>query len=631
MADIDLIIEGISVDLPANFTITVEYVNAIFNPDKFKGAFSYPINLPPTDHNKRVFGYPTHLQSTSTLGRTFAAELRAHGDVVLRGNFKIRKPSTKGFPGYLVGEAGILSEALAGASLQELELGEVLIPTVPLATKLLFVECPPRHSDTEYTEDAPDIGEVTTFQIKWFLANGSSQFETVKFAGNVESTLANLAGYINAGTIPATALATGNTLTLLPDNGAPATLPELKVSTFFRRSTGALDLRDFVEPFQQLTLESIGNWADGQVANGLAQKVVFPMVHNPDFYPADNKQWNGFVNYYQEGHYLANDVNSRTKYALVPMPFLRPVLDAIFAKIGFVASGPFLEDAELAKLIFYSVVALDKQPEGYRGEPINTFDPQLTIARHLPELTVEEFLNQLRATFGLDYEIDPVNRKITILFLKDILAGITLEDWSQYAVDDYTRDQEDLKGVSYGFALDGADELAKADATTKLLPEQYRPYVLRDGKEKKEAKVSSVRTELVAPYTLPRARQKGVSPLFNGQGNKFAARLLFWHGLQPDANGNPYPKASNVCPDGSLALQWNGATGLFARYWQPWQEFVDTTRKLEMSFTFPIQQVKNLRLREKKHVHGQNYLVERVQVNYPLRPAAPAKAVLWQC
>jgi len=628
MAEMDLRIDGVSVDLPDNFTITVEYVNAIFNPDKFRGTFSYPINLPPTDRNKRIFGHPTHLQSTGSLGRTFPAELYAHGELVMKGNFKLRRPSTKGFPGFIAGEAGILSEALAGAGLQELDLGEVIIPTVPVATKLLFVECPPRHGDTEYTEDRPEIGEVTTFQFKFYYPNGSSQFETVKFAGNVESTLADLAGYVNASTIPATALATGSTLSILPDNGVPATMPELKVSTYFRRSTGALDLRDFVEPLQQLTLQSIGSWAEGQVGNATA---VFPMVHNPDFYPAENKQWNGYVNYYQEGHYLANDVNSRTKYSLVPMPLLSAVLDAIFARIGFVASGAFLEDAQLRKLIFYSVVALDKQPEGYPGEALNTFDPVLTYARHLPELTVEEFLNQLRATFGLDYEIDLASRRITITYLRDILAGVTLEDWSPFAVDEYTRDQEDLKGVSYGFALDATDELTKADATTKLLPEQYRPHLVRDGKEKREAKISSVRTELVAPYTLPQARQKGVSPLFKGQGNKFAARLLFWHGLQPDANGNPYPKASNVSPDGSVALRWGGATGLYARYWQPWQEFLDSTRKLEMAFTFSINQVKNLRLREKKHVHGQNYLVERVQVSYPLRDDAPAKAILWQC
>jgi hypothetical protein len=631
MSDIDLKINGQSVVLPRGFSITVEYYNSIFSPGRVKGDKSYPVTLPVCPENQAFFGHPENLQSAGSLQRSYPAELYAHGDLVIKGSFKLRKPSRTGYPGYLVGSAGGFSEVIEGQKINEMDMGSLSLPTTEENSVLHFLEIPERHEEIPYMEEGDTTNEVTVFFFRWYYNSSQFYVVNVKYSQSVESTLRALAGLINITSGMPKALANGRTLTIIYGN-LPGPPPLIRINTKYLSATGHLREVEYVGNLSRLVIQSIGTSLDTTVTNGVAGAVVFPMIHNPKFYPDDNANYSKYVNFYQNGKYLANEsLLNRTRFTVVPMPFLMYVLQQIAQWTGYRFFGAFLDNPTLQELIFYSIRSLDRQPEGYTGEPFISYAPEINYARQLPEMTIGECLNELRKLFGVELFFSDEYPEVEFVLLRDIINDLCRDDWSAYAVPDWSRDQDDPKGYTYGSALDPADELSRPDPETGELPGQLKPYVTGDGKEKLESKIGTLITGQQDPYVVPMAMQRGISPFYNLETSRFTPRLLFWHGLVNDSNSEPYPKADNVSLDGNYSLQWNGANGLFEQFHKDWHDFLQSTRVVEMPLQLNIHAIKKRNLKAKKHIQGQNYLVEKLVVQYPLNESNPAKATLWQC
>lgn len=104
------------------------------------------------------------------------------------------------------------------------------------------------------------------------------------------------------------------------------------------------------------------------------QSHCFPVIYNPNFY-GENKEsnlaYNSVINSYDPTNeiYRINDINitpnTDNKYALSPQFYLFFILDKLFSHLGYLYSGSFFEDTDLAKLIVYNHYALDFTQEKY--------------------------------------------------------------------------------------------------------------------------------------------------------------------------------------------------------------------------------------------------------------------------
>ncbi len=307
-------------------------------------------------------------------------------------------------------------------------------------------------------------------------------------------------------------------------------------------------------------------------------------------------------------------------------PFLSHVLSKIFDYSGYTATGPVLNDVDLNKLIFYSVVSLDIQPDGYLDEKFIIASSQINVADHLPDMTAAELLNAYRNLLCFGYFFDTTSNSVQLVFLKDIINAPTQKDWTSKLVTGYTKEQKDQTGFTLAFTLDSNDDLTKENPDTKQIPDVFKPFIFGDGEKKLDVKLSSLIIDQSGPYTLPHASQRAKSSFYELKDTTFAPRLLFWNGLQADNFGKNFPAASNQ--SGSYQLQWNGPDGLYERFHKDWMIFQENTAPIEMEFDLDIFDLQTIDMKEKIYVAGQNYLIGKISVTLPLN--GPVKMILYK-
>jgi hypothetical protein len=256
----------------------------------------------------------------------------------------------------------------------------------------------------------------------------------------------------------------------------------------------------------------------------------------------------------------------------------------------------------------------------YPGEPFNEYPESIQYAAYLPDLTVGEFFNNLRIVFNLGYFFDMKGNRVDLLYLRDVIQGTCLLDWTEKVVPEWGKDIQDAKEYSLSSEVETGDEL------TKAMDPQLSGY--GTGKDKITTKFGTVATQEKGGRVMPHVEQKGNSVLFSQQ-NAFLPRLLFYHGNIRTALNHLYPKADNVSLDGNFSLQWTGAKGLYETYWKDWIAFLERTAAIELPVMLDIVDLANLDFRQKVYIRGNQYLIERVQVSLPL--TRPSRVTLRRC
>lgn len=101
----------------------------------------------------------------------------------------------------------------------------------------------------------------------------------------------------------------------------------------------------------------------------------FPQLYNPLFYGEEKKMnlsYQNLVNNYIHGsgfheNSIDNDNVIHNYYNLCPFPYLFKVLLHCFREFGYKATGPVLDDAELATLLIYNNYALDLLEDRFKS------------------------------------------------------------------------------------------------------------------------------------------------------------------------------------------------------------------------------------------------------------------------
>ncbi|MGI4866118.1 MAG: hypothetical protein ACRYFZ_19495 [Janthinobacterium lividum] len=293
-----------------------------------------------------------------------------------------------------------------------------------------------------------------------------------------------------------------------------------------------------------------------------------PTVCNSLFYPekdATTLNYQGLVNAYKNGVY-------DTTQPLVPMPYLRAVVEQVCAYIGYSLAGTFFSDAEIQTLLLYSNQAVDPTAAN------------VVLSQHLPNQAVPDFIKAWRALFCLSLVFDPVRKRLEVDALRDVLANPAYVDWTDRAEAVFEWEPNTSAGYYLKQTLDDDDDLSKNAPASE--------YELKIGGAQEEIEVDasslsmqrglatatalSTSPEILLPVTV----QKGNSPLLpDEEKNEVSLRFLFDRGLRADAGGASYPLASAEAvnyqgrPAGNYSLRWDGPQGLYQVWHKDWLDF----------------------------------------------------------
>lgn len=322
----------------------------------------------------------------------------------------------------------------------------------------------------------------------------------------------------------------------------------------------------------------------------LTAKFCFPKIDNSAFYGTNGGSisYSGFVNNYASGVYTAGPK--------VPMLFLRYVLEKIGEICGLKIKGSFMTDARMQRLILYNTFSLDGATN-------------ITYANHLPEMTIPDFLKELRKLFNLALFFDTSRRILTIEFVDELLSREVVVDWSKK----FPRLMSKSPVLDNRIELDC--ELDSNDALLKPLPtffDKYSSAVVNDGELLFPIKTRF--STLLLGGGLPKTQQVGISNQFNQGSNKFAPRLLFWEGLVSGV-----PQASNSYSGVSL----NNAS-LAANFYLKYEKFRRNTHATTTTANLTAADISVIDGHRKNvdgilavHAQGNNYLIGDQQIQLP--------------
>ncbi|MGI4760909.1 MAG: hypothetical protein ACRYF0_09400 [Janthinobacterium lividum] len=354
-----------------------------------------------------------------------------------------------------------------------------------------------------------------------------------------------------------------------------------------------------------------------------AADYALPCLRNAAFYEADKvADYGQVVNYYQGGAYQLSPTGKRAP--IVPFPRLVPLLRRVYGALGYALSGPWLDTEEARQAILYS----DRAAEDAAGNVL----AQVALNRHVPDLSVAEFIVALQQVFGLAYDFHPVRREVRIRALRDVIADPAYVERTGAGLARTTAVTGD--GYTLEMALESDDEL------NKTLDTGWAKLVIGKGKEAISTAAGTLHVvreaDPLAPsrkWAVPAVAAKGASLAFdNGDDSRCGLRLLYDRGLQADSQGERYPLATWEARDyagtriGASTLHWDGDEGLYATWHAGWLAFLDRATTKERIMQFGIADLLSLDPVRKELVEGKKYLWEKVSLSLSTTGAPLATA-----
>ncbi len=321
-----------------------------------------------------------------------------------------------------------------------------------------------------------------------------------------------------------------------------------------------------------------------------------PTIINEDFYGTNGASvsYSGKMNDYVSGAYLSNS-------PAVPMFFLPYIFKKIAQVTGTTIEGDFLTDNTWKNLLLYNTRTLDASTT-------------ITVNRHLPDMTLIDFLLELRKLPNLKFDFDAIEKKLKVNFWEDDLAQPAEIDWTNKAARYETKKTEVSPRLQLGYELDGGDGLMKDKPAVMAdyISPTYSNSVY-DGIVPLKSKFSTILQD--ATTGLGIVKQVGISEQFAQSANKCSPRLAFWNGVVAD-----YPRALPSL--NNTDLYWTGPNGLVAKSWKRTEEMRSQQFYLVKNFVLNEMDLARLDFAKKIHYQGMNYLIGQLSIENPINTAA---------
>jgi hypothetical protein len=355
--------------------------------------------------------------------------------------------------------------------------------------------------------------------------------------------------------------------------------------------------------------ETLSVFADRAANPGKGSCVFFESKNDQLFGAADADELpyseEYMLNHFKtDPNFLRNVMSpvGQKKYFYSPAYYLRWVIRKVCLFLGFEASGDFFNDDTTKSLVIDNTGFIDV---------MDMFAPagcKLAPSRHLPKITIAEFIKKLRSTFKLGIYFDGNERRVIFNYAPNIVHSTEVVDITGYTEPGITIKSPLPNGYVLTQAIDEADDLFKTF-------EYVKTYTIGDSQEpqKNENFVGTLfmsdtienRPGFTTTYRIPRKRMLGNGYTLVAQGtesyneseftkNEFTFRLLNYVGVRTDSGGNSYAYA---CSDGkepnglinaNLPSLWlGGENGLINRFLKQWYVYYLRTEDVELTANLP--------------------------------------------
>lgn len=364
---------------------------------------------------------------------------------------------------------------------------------------------------------------------------------------------------------------------------------------------------------------------------------TYPPVMNLVYYDAMEAFQVRFPNVYAGG-------GIRERNRIVPFPYLKYVIERLFAHVGWQVEGDILNDPDFLKITMINFRAIDWCFVKFSGgsaievprNPV-VFD----LKDHVPDISIASFLIALKNRFGWWLDFDTTSRKCHIKLLKDLATGApremtkysspllqkkVLQDLPVYALrnsfaTNIGSGAPDFKVASLQGAVNKTSDLPAAGESryghVYLVEEENNYYICRQNEISEvwfwdyfaaniyDYEPTGANNDITTEATLigneMHDNYLDFIPRIDNQGEWFGRtdpeepaswgiHLAFYFGLRPNKDGDPYPFASHHIYDSqgytlaawSLAFKGQKTDGTqIGLYDLNWKPFLDMLSKPE--------------------------------------------------
>lgn len=343
--------------------------------------------------------------------------------------------------------------------------------------------------------------------------------------------------------------------------------------------------------------------------------VTLPIIENIGFFD-DPDSYVGFQN-----GLLGATITDKNKYTFItPMLHFLFVLKNVFKFIGYDAFGSFFEDENIKRFILYSNVASDcfvpyysgsgnpyNNPEEYTGRKINIHSNVITLSRNTPDVTVKEFLTEIRKFFNLRFDYNHQNATVEVYIsqtnadnLIQNAKDLTDKIVNKWQLQNPTNTNDTVK--LFAFEVDSSDLKTKQ---LGVLDYQLPLVIDKNAKKEITPKISSIAEEMVGGFSqVPVVQIAGV---YNNQGTAAKIKLLQYYGQYNNAlvatapdwakhtpisgsiavpfafNKDSYP---NFAYTSNWSLRWDTEKGIYKKCWEKQTQLLNDGVQLKIAMTF---------------------------------------------
>lgn len=334
--------------------------------------------------------------------------------------------------------------------------------------------------------------------------------------------------------------------------------------------------------------------------------ICFPNVMNKNHFGDLIPEFTGWINYYHINQYFINYTSAQAfagnKYAVMPFVFALTVLDKIFDACGISITGPLVTEERFQRIIIDNNFSLGKEwYDPVSEDTILVVNDRISIANHLPSMTVGEFLTGYRNKFNAYFAPDPDLRTMSIKLKEDVITDQVRNDWSEKEyMPNPTSEFKLIDGVTLTSPGDESDEYSGSYPVpyNEDLP-QNSDYVIGNGKTiissvfgcpsvYKVEVISGLSPKAKAPYKF----QFGSGNEFEQRLNEFSPGLLIYKGIAQDENGEDYVYATNdhlnendEDDSSNISLQWDK---LYELFFAKWLDFELNSAQIRIGFNLPV-------------------------------------------
>lgn len=619
------------------------------------GSVVYPFSAPFTANNDAIFEYFRLPEASIDRSKTQVGRMYDDNILIVEGILSIKKSDTT-YSIEIAGPPAGVPESFWSKNLRKIDLGSHTFEKRGVTTKMYSIKITPEIENYFGMKGSTiTIYTPTRNYVKYDFPVALGNFYNELYDSGTNRTLGEILQPLSYKFNEDNALRTEGYELVISSKGINFFAPESLTNTLTLKLKVQYDVGTRGRPIKK---EKIFDFSLvsylAPILTGienlttLNSPFVFPTIYNPGFYGSKNKIFSKFVNWYDGklGVYPENTFKTPTAYTLVPMMTLHYVVRQLLLVMNYSGEGAFFSDADLKLLFIENTKSIDLQCEMI-DLPFNVYETSFQYKEHLPDVTVQEFFDEIKNYLGLSIEYDIINRKAKIDFIQPVLTSTENEDYSDkvYRISletsqvkkiqfspnsEFIAETDKTHEVNLSLPLDDVVAIEPEKYTTlksiiSTLPVQVVEASTAEIIRPRGTTLSEVTAVQTGPVRMyPYCNQQGNSPLYDQNEQNWSFRLLFYLGKQKDPQDVTIIRSDYKTANLNLALSTE-PTSRFTKYLKAYRDFLENTVEAETDVFLTDAEVASFNFRLKKYIRGVHYLVHQITPTLPVKKAFKMK------